>query len=230
MGQLIVEPVIEGYAGGIVYTPDYSWHDIMMSGGNYANHTLAISLNRWTSDSAEDTWSSNYRGFMGFDTSSLPDGCTITSATLTLRYYDKKNELTGSLPAIAVVAASLASHAVIGMSDYSSAGTDLLSDSIAYAAWTSGDKIFTLNAAGLAYISKTGYTDISICEVNYDVADRLDPNNHNPPWVASKVMYMRWVGTGDSPKPYLTINYTEAPPISAGGGAYFARKVAWQGF
>lgn len=230
MGQLIVEPTIEGYAGGIVYSPDYSWHDIMVAGGNASDHTQPISLVRWTSDSVLDTWSGAYRGFMGFLTSALPDGCTITSASLTLRYYDKKNDLTGSTPALAVVAASLISHAAIGMSDYATAGTDLLSDSIAYASWTAGDKVFTFNGAGLAYISKTGYTDLCICEVNYDIADRLDPGNHDPNWVASKVMYMRWVGTGDSPKPYLTINYTEAPPISAAGGAYFARKVAWQGF
>ena len=215
MGQLVVEPVIEGYAGGVVYSPDYSWHDIMSSGGNAGDHTQAISLVRWTSESVEDTWSGAYRGFMGFDTSTLPVGCVITSATLTLRYYDKKNDLTGSTPAIAVVEATLASHAAVGMADYGTAGTDLLSDSIAYAAWTSGDRTFTFNAAGLAYINKTGYTDISICEVNYDIADRLDPNNHDPNWVASKVMYMRWVGTGDAPKPYLTVNYESAPTCTS---------------
>jgi len=169
---------------------------------------------------------------MGFDTAPLLDGCTITSATLTLRYYDKKNDLTGATPALAVVAATLLSHAVIASADYSSAGTTLLSDSIAYASWTTGDKVFTLNAAGLAHINKTGYTDLCICEVNYDIADRLDPGNHDPPWIASNVMYMSWVGTGSTPKPYLTVNYDPpVPPIGqAGNGAFFARRITRLGF
>ncbi len=231
MGQLVVEPVIEGYAGGIVYSPDYSWHDVVVAGGNAANDTQTISIVRWTSDSVLDTWSGVYRGFMGFNTASLPDGCTINSAFLTVRGYDKKNDLTGTTPAIAIVAGPLLSHAVIASGDYSNAGTTLFSDTITYASWAASDQVFTLNAAGLAYISKIGYTDLCITEVNYDLADRLDPNNHNPNWVASKVMYMRWVGTGSSPKPYLTVNYTEAPPVvGAGDGAFFARRVARFGF
>lgn len=207
MGQLVVEPAIEGYAAFSQVAGGSSWHYAMTHNASTSGQTLAITLNRWTSYSVSDEWTQNYRGFMGFNTSPLPDGCTITSAFLTLRGYDKKNDLTGSSPALAVVEATLASHVAISDSDYLTAGTTLFSNSIPYASWGASDQVFTFNAAGLAYISKTGYTDLCICEVNYDIADRLDPDNHNPNWVASKVMHMRWVGTGSTPKPYLTINY-----------------------
>jgi len=227
MGQLVVEPTIEGYAGAS--TGGSSWHAACAAGGVTQGSTLAITLNRWTSDNVVNQWTQNYRGFMGFNTAPLPDGCTIDSAFLTLRGYDKKNDFVDT-PALAVVEATLLGHADIAIQDYQTAGTVLFSNSIAYASWAASDQVFTFTPAGLAYISKTGYTDLCICEVNYDIADRLDPGNHDPTWISSKVMYMRWVGTGDSPKPYLTINYTDAPVAGEGNGAYFARKVAWQGF
>jgi hypothetical protein len=203
----------------------------MTVGASICGDTNSINLNRWTSHSLSDEWTQNYRPFIGFLTSALPDGCTIDSAFLTLRGHDKANNLTGTTPALAVVEATLASHAVITTSDYETAGTVLFSNAITYASWAATDQVFTFNAAGLAYISKTGYTDLCICEVNYDIADRLDPGNHNPNWVASKVMYMRWESTAGAPIPYLTINYTDTPPVTgAGDGAFFARRVARFGF
>jgi hypothetical protein len=227
MGQIIVNPVVDGYASSV--TGGSSWHSAVSAIGVSANNLMTIDLIRATSDTVENQWSQVVRTFFSFDTSGIPNDATIDSATLTLRGYDKKNEFSATW-VLALYDAILNNPTLVAAGDFANAGVVLLSSTIAYAAWsTSGDNVLTLNAAGLANISKTGNTIMCVRDVTYDVADELDPNNHDPAWTTYNLYYMRWVGSGaESNKPFLTVNYTEAPVVQNPGGAYISRNMLWR--
>ena len=88
----------------------------------------------------------------------------------------------------------------------------------------SGYNDFTLNANGIAAISKTGISKFSARNANYDVAAS------SPPWVdsglSSLYFYMAEQGTGYKPKLVVTYD-TLTPKTSAdagsGGESLFSR-------
>ena len=110
---------------------------------------------------AANTFRNLIRSFFLFDTSSLPDGATITSATISI--YGTNKDATNDVPApdIGLVATTPASDTAIATGDYDQQGTTLLSNTISYNSWsTTGYNTFTLNASGLSAISKTGITKL----------------------------------------------------------------------
>ncbi len=96
------------------------------------------------------------RGGLFFDTSSLPDSCTITAATLTLTCGGAVSRTHSDLTVVS--GADIGASLVVG--DFG----DLLSRTISYGATTTDGwatdtaKDIIINAAGLATISKTGVT------------------------------------------------------------------------
>lgn len=227
MGQLVLNALTDGYA--YCSTGGSSWHSAVEANGVSATNMAAINLVRTTSDNVENQWTQIIRAFYAFNTSALPDTCTIDSATLVLKGYDKKDDLSDGLWEIGIYSASLIGEETVTYFDFINAGTTLLSDTIGYSSWSaSGNNTFTFNSTGLAYFSKTGNTVFCLRDLAHDVADELDPNNHNPNWIASKIFQVRWVAGAEANKPVLTINYTDAP-AAVGSGAYFARKIAFHG-
>jgi len=222
MGQLILNALTDGAANST--TGGSSWHSAVTAIGNNSNNMMAINLIRVTSDTITNQWSQVYRAFYAFNTSALPDTCTIDSATLVLKGYDKKDDVSDGLWELAVFNATLNSEVIVGWTDFNNAGTTQLTDSITYAGWnTSGNNTLTFNSTGLAYFSKTGNTVFCIRDATHDAADELDPNNHDPNWVSYKASYMRWVAGAEADKPVLTINYTDAPVTGANGASIVRR-------
>jgi hypothetical protein len=110
------------------------------------------------------------RGFFSFDTSSLPDNAVITSARLKLHITGKANNKNDGTDFVAVVQGRQASPLSLSNTDYVNAGDNILNPtegsnrvditSIVINAFTSWD----LNAAGLSWISTTGYSNFALRE------------------------------------------------------------------
>ena len=74
-----------------------SWSTIRNHIGTYANDSSTTASITLASHGTTNEWYILRRGIVLFDTSSLPDDAVITSATLSLRGYDKVILLTGNL-------------------------------------------------------------------------------------------------------------------------------------
>jgi len=140
------------------------------------------------------------RQFFPFDTSGLPDDCTITSATLRVTAVA---DCAGGEAAL--VQSTQASASTLVDADYSRCNTTELAARIT-GAWNTGDHTFTLNEAGLAWINKTGTTFFCLRDGAYDV-DNVDPADA----VSTRFRACFLERAESAYRPLLTVNYTEAP-------------------
>ena len=99
------------------------------------------------------------------DTSSLGVTATITGATL--KIYTAGDPTGAHQFRIGVVATTQASPTAIALADYSEFGDTLGSDVKEMNGAT--DYTFTLDATGLSWINKTGYTLIGLRNYQYDI-------------------------------------------------------------
>jgi hypothetical protein len=145
-----------------------------------------------------------------FDTSSIPDTDTISSGTVSLYGFSKGASMTntGFGP---YGNATPASNTSLAASDYGQIGaTQLASEMTIVAFSTSAYNAFTLNASGLAVISKTGVTKIGWRLKN-------DADNSAPTWAeGGQVIVAPYsadqAGTANDPK----LVVTHAPPPATG--------------
>ena len=139
-----------------------------------------------------------------FDTSLLPNGATITSAIFSIYGAGAKQDPTSSSPTFNIYSSNPASNTALVPADFTTLGTTQYATSITYAAWNdSGYNDFTLNAAGIAAISKTGITKFGLREASFDAG------SGTPNWVNSAVMYVGgcFSEAGAGYKPKLVITY-----------------------
>jgi hypothetical protein len=116
------------------------------------------------------------RGFFSFDTSSLPENAVITGARLKLHITGKANNKNDGTDFVAVVQGRQASPLSLINSDYVKAGDSILNPtegsnrvditSVVINAYTS----WVLNAAGLSWISTTGYSNFALRE-GHDISN-----------------------------------------------------------
>ena len=154
-------------------------------------------------DEIQDSINNIWRAFILFNTSSLGGGAVISSAVFS--GYGSENysdlgeayhHLAGSTPA---------SNTAIVPSDYQQIGR-VSFGSISYASFaTSGYNNITLNANGLANISKTGISKFSM-QNSWDIN-----NNFTGTWVqygngGGSMLNSETAGTSQDPK--LTVTYT----------------------
>ena len=189
---------------------DATWSTIVAGAGNTLDNTSV-------DYSAPILWTSNTnnqfqvlgRTIYIFDTSSIPDTDTITSATFSL-YGNLKTIGVGwgISPSIDVYLATPASDAAIVATDFTQIGTTSQTGSaLAYASFsTTGYNDFILNATGISNISKTGNTRFGTREATYDVPN-VDPSATS--WVGNKLSYMdsfshNQTGTANDPKLVVT--------------------------
>lgn len=134
------------------------------SAGTTANVTQTAQ--RWWNLSASavlDQFGGLYRGVVGFDTSAIPDSDTVSSATLSFNLQGTVGTGLGSTDTD-IVAATPAASNTLATTDYLSAftidGATRLATGIAISSWNAVNSYtdFTLNASGVAYVSKTGNT------------------------------------------------------------------------
>lgn len=180
-----------------------TWADIIGGVGNQtATAGTFIDAIYIQSKANPDEWNTNHRGQFFFDTSVIPDDATIVSAVFSVRGASKSDALVIT-PNIGIYSSNSVGL-TLASSDYENSTATAISDTVlTYAGFTTGAyNDFPLNAAGLAYISLTGYTRIVVRNQNYDVAA-------NPPaWSANKVSYLRINSNESATKPELEVTYT----------------------
>ncbi len=195
----------DGYASRFV--SNSTWFSLRGSPGTAGSATSGTSSPRILTGTTSGRFTGIYRSFFLFDTSSIPDDATITSAKLCVQVTTKSEQIPGS--SYAVVNCTTGSNTNIAKTDYQLAGTTLLSDAILGAdIITSISTVFNefiLNSTGLDYINKTGITKLCIREATYDIADSP------PSWLSNKDCRISITfAENSSYKPYLEVTYTEA--------------------
>jgi hypothetical protein len=147
-----------------------------------------------------------YRGALGFNTN-FGAGVTVISAVLSL-YGSGKNDFLSCTPDVNVYECSPNGDINITSTMYQGAGIIALSSTKTYASWSvTGYNNFTLNAAGLAAINKTGFTWFTLRNVNYDVDAVI------PAWIQNQFSELRYWTTvkGANYQPELVVTYTTDP-------------------
>jgi len=148
------------------------------------------------------------RGVMTFDTSSIPGGATITSATINMLANSGSSKLGGlGTTSLELCSATPASSISVASSDYDKLGTTSFG-SISYASFTdNAQNTFTLNSSGLTYINKGGSTSFGV-RLGWDLN-----NSFGGSWVT--VQATQLIAAGGTAYPILTVNYTvDFPTLS----------------
>ena len=145
-----------------------------------------------------------YRGFFVFDTSSLPDDATITSASLRIWVTTCGEYPSGH--SIYLVPTTQASASSLVVADYSRIGTVQLSTSHTIVSISTGEEIFVFE--DLSYINKIGSTKIGLRD-NDDLFGTTPSENQE-----TKVWYNTYEQS-DS-KPYLNVTWTDTTPPTIG--------------
>ena len=205
---LLTYPTIDGYADD---TTSSAYATLRGDTGAAAASGSTTTVNAPLIDSAST--SPNFhifrRAILSFDTSTIPDTATINRANFSLYVTAKENGL-GS-PAYGITGGNLASNTAIAAGDYDGFNSTRYASDIAYASiGTSARNNWSLNAAGLANISKTGYTVIYF-------RDNWDIDNSAPTYAKSVTTSITWnpVGyTGTANDPYLEVVYSVTPVAS----------------
>lgn len=184
-----------------------SWATIIAGAGTAAQDSQAsVSAPRFSSAAITDEWLNILRAHTLFDTSSMPDTDVISSGTYTITSTATSPHDNFS-QSVALISTSPVSNTALAAGDHLSMGTTDFAARIAVGAWaTSGDNIFTLNAAGLAAIDATGITKFGM-----DMSGSVDAIV--PTWSASifALATTTWAdtaGTGSDPKLIVVHNGT----------------------
>lgn len=174
-----------------------------------------------------DIYSPSRRFGYGFNTSDIPDSATIDSVKLSIWITEKFDNLTMGGLGITEFHPSTANDFVAG--DYSQIGASTrYATDIPYGSITTGQYTnFTFNAAGIANLSKTGYT-------NFIARFTKDIDNENITYNANTSSYYKISDYTQnvSRQPFLTIDYTTddtTPPasITGLGNSTDCQNVTW---
>lgn len=171
----------------------------------------------WGTNSGGILFNCNWRSMFVFNTATLDDSETINSATLSIRSNGKTNTspLTGSATGVSIVSFTFSSSTNLVAADYkiTNFGATELATYITYDSWsTTGYNTFTLNASGLAAISKTAPTGFGALH-REDAINSSWAGDGSPAYqsITFNPIYADTAGT--SSDPYLIV------VTSAGGAA-----------
>jgi len=208
-----VDGAVQHSVGGI------TWSDIRNGAGTYGpDDVVGASSPMIRAGTGTGMWQTITRSIFLFDTSSLPDGATISAATLSIRSYSK-GDLLGISPTVNIYSSAPASNTSLAAGDYDSLGTTEYSSSISYASWnTAGYNDFILNSSGLATINTTGVSKFGEREATYDAPDV------EPSWSEELYSYfgIYFADKGTNYKPKLAVTYT--PPAGPARSNYYRRR------
>ena len=198
MSVLTVYPSVDGQSTVVAAS---SWSILVAANGNGGNWTFStLNTYRLAASSSSDLWNVLERGGYKFDTSALTSGATISAAVFSVYGQYKEDDLSVT-PSLNVYGATIAGAS----SDYQTSGTTAFATAITYANQSTGAyNDLTLNATGIAAVSKTG--DTSFCtRSNYDATD-TDPTWSDSNSSNFKVWSSAKTGTTNDPK--LVVTYT----------------------
>jgi hypothetical protein len=149
-----------------------------------------------------------------FDSSAIPDTDTVSAATLSIYGTDKADVGTAINPTCNIFGSTSVATTTIPDSDFSALNATAKCDTaITYANWsTAGYNDFTLNASGLADVSKTGLSRFAWREAAYDAP------NSAPTWSAATDHRINGnsadvAGTANDPK--LVVTHAAVAAIAA---------------
>ena len=179
-----------------------------------AGLTWAQTIAAATGDTADDTATQgvlvqnrltgtdfiNNRAFWLFNTSSLTSGAIISAATLSVVPHDAAGGTNPDSLTLEIVSSNPASNTTLGTADYNTLGSTSFG-SITF--WTVSDSTYrdiTLNANGIANISKTGIS-------KFGGKGSADLNGTPTPTGNNQVL-ARWADYGGAVKPKLVVTYS----------------------
>ncbi len=231
MTLLAINPTAAGYAWINKSIEPVLWHTLVIGSGSYANDGIGLRV-RLESGNNSNKWEQCIRTFMSFDTSPITSGGVISAATLRITGTSKVNAIVDSF-SIGVCSGSMNSPLAVVKQDYQLRGNTQYSDTITYEAFdAAGNNTFTINVAGRAAINKTGYTTLCLREILHDLADDLDPSNHDPVWSSEDALDIQFAGINSEAgvQPLLSVTYTTGGGGSTSStGSFVGRRSIWLG-
>lgn len=163
-----VSTFFPSYDGGPVRSiadPGETWATLKASAGTSVNASGATGYECYTiAATTSNQWRFLGQVLTAFDTSSIPDTDTVTAATYS--HYgataDGGKVDSGAGYSLVVVEGTFGGGPIVS-GDYELFNTTALSSTLALSSWTDGAyNDFALNASGLAVISKTGTTKLTL--------------------------------------------------------------------
>ena len=189
---------------------DEAWATIRAGGGNYSGdaETSNVIVAEVTSHTTLNNWQNIIRSIYLFDTSALGANVNISSGTFSFFVVSKDDSFSQS---ISLVNSTPASNTSLADSDYGNVGTTQQATDVTIASITaSAYNTWSLNATGLASISKTGIT-------KFGLRTSGDRTNTEPTWVSAAESRINGnladtAGTGSDPKLEITYTAVVLPP------------------
>ena len=151
-------------------------------------------------------WQRLFRGLSSFDTSDLTSNAAVSAAVLSL-YGASKADNCNISPKINICSVDMSDTGEIALTDVGKTGNTSFSSDITYANISLSDyNTFSLNASGIATISKTGVSQFSIKEAAYDITG-TEPT-HPGASLQSDIRFYSADETGTTKDPKLVVTYT----------------------
>lgn len=190
---------IDGYIHRYVTSETFS--TIRAGAGTYTSAgNTQLEFVRIISSSTSNQYQLMRRFHLGFNTSSLDDGASIDTATLSIWGIAKNAGL--GVPEMGIVSSSPASNTVLANSDYGNFGTTDYATRYTYGGWSNtAYNTTTFNAAGKSAISLNGVTNLG-CRFGWDI------DNIAPTWKSVKESYLSGEtadSTGTTKDPKLVV-------------------------
>lgn len=181
---------------------DETFSTIRSGAGTAVQDDQAFLLSYIRASNVSNQYGSLYRSFILFDTSSLTAGATISSVVLSVVGQLKDSGL-GS-PNLHVAGATTASNTALATGDFANRGTTSFGN-VTYASFsTSGYNDITLDANGIANVSKTGVSKFSL-QLSWDIL-----NSFTGSWSSFATAYFQMLGaetSGTTSDPKLVVTY-----------------------
>lgn len=219
MATAILNPTSDGTVRRLLV--DETWatiHDNPL--GNYednGNAEVSLSLN---ASGTTNQWAAIGRVFWTFDTSVLPRHTDITSAVLSVQFFNNSNSDGLSLNPKAGIYSAFPASTTLVDADYPNIGNFLVSNQISRSALVSGSyNDFTLTPAGLGFLKRGIPTSLGM---RWDA----DATNTTPTWVSSGITDYDVMMLASATPPKLTLTYSvpspdalfSVPSVGAPGG------------
>lgn len=165
-----------------------TWTNIRAGAGTYSAYTGAQDGFYYSSSATTDQYSGMYYSIITFDSSSIPDTDTITSATFAVKAQASSNTFSSACT-VGLYAQLTGSNTTLATTDYPNFGTTALSDTtfvVGSTFSTSAYNNFALNASGIANVSKVAPSTANTLS-KFSVSPKEFVDNTAPTWASSKV-------------------------------------------
>ena len=209
--------------GDVQRAASESWDAIQSGVGTSAADAVATMRSGWTTDVGADNWGFLVRSFLLFDTSVLPNGATVTSATLRVFGTAKLDDRPWGDLTWNVYSSNPATDTALIAADYDKVGTTPFATAITFSGYdAAGFNTFTLNAAGRAAVDTTDISKFSIREATYDAPDVT------PAWSSGDAARITFQTAEGANPPELIVEYeiVEVTAINQASGEHDVKVTA----